>query len=185
MMNRWLLPTQAVIGGISYPIHCDYRDILEIFSYFTDPNLPPYIQWQIALGLFYEGDIPQKDYPEAMAYLGAFINGGRTEESGKSPRLLDWEQDAELIAADVNKVAGQDVRALPFLHWWTFLSWFHAIGDGRLSEVVSIRGKLARGKKLEDWEKTFYREHKHLIDMKKQYSRQELQTRQQLERMLE
>lgn len=185
MINRWILPTQAVIGGRTYKLHCDYRDILEIFSYFSDPDLPAYVQWQIALGLFYEGDIPKQHQQEAMEYLALFISGGRTEETVTGPRLMDWEQDAELIAADVNKAAGQDVRALPFLHWWTFLSWFHAIGDGRLSTVVSIRGKLARGKKLEDWEKDFYRVNKHLVDLKKRHSRQELQTRQQLERMLE
>ena len=85
----------------------------------------------------------------------------------------------------MNKAAGQEIRALPFLHWWTFLSWFHAIGQGQLSTVVSIRDKLAHGKKLEDWEKTFYRENKGKVELKKRYSQQELQTRQQLELLLE
>lgn len=184
MIDRWTLPTRAVIGGESYEIHGDYRDILEIFSYFSDPDLPAYLQWQIALSLFYEGQIPLEHQQEAMEYLSDFINGGKPEESVPGPKLMDWEQDAELIAADVNKAAGQDVRALPFLHWWTFLSWFHAIGDGRLSTVVAIRGKLARGKKLEDWETEFYRANKNLIDLKKRHSKQELQARQQLEQML-
>ena len=185
MTNRWTLPTRASIGGRIYEIHCDFRDILEIFSYFSDPDMPSYLQWQIALALFYEGEIPREHQQEAMEYLSRFISGGKEETVVSGPRLIDWEQDAELIAADINKTAGLDVRALPFLHWWTFLSWFHALGDGRLATVVSIRAKLARGKKLEDWEKEFYREHKQLVDLVKRHSRQELQTRQQLERLLE
>ena len=50
---------------------------------------------------------------------------------------------------------------------------------------MSIRDKMARGKKLEDWEKTFYRENKRKVELKKRYSQQELQTRQQLELLLE
>lgn len=185
MISGWELPTSAVFGGKRYELHCDFRDILEIFSYLADPDLPDYLRWQIALALFYEGEIPGTHTMEAMTYLAAFLNGGREEESPPGPRLLDWQQDAELIVADINKAAGQEIRALPFLHWWTFLSWFHAIGEGQLSTVVSIRGKLARGKKLEGWEKDFYRENRQRIELKPRYSRQELQTKQALERLLE
>ena len=185
MKDCWSLPDRAVIGGKEYPIFCDFRDILEIFSYFQDPDLPAFLQWQIALKLFYDGEIPPRDYEEAMAFLTLFINGGKPETAKNGPVLMDWEQDSQLIIADVNKTAGQEIRALPFLHWWTFLSFFHAIGEGRLSEVVAIRGKLLRGKKLEDWEKDFYRDHKELVDLKKRHCMQELQTRQRLERLLE
>ncbi len=184
MTDGWSLPGSACIGGKTYPIHGDFRDILEIFGYFSDPELPPYISWQIALALFYEGQIPQKDRREAMEYLTWFVNGGHPEPEGAGPRLLDWEQDRSMIAADVNKAAGRDVRALPFLHWWTFLSWFHAIGEGQLSTVVSIRSKLARGKKLEGWEQDYYREHRKTVELKKRCSRQELEERRQLERLL-
>lgn len=185
MIRGWSLPTCAVFGGEEYPIHADFRDILEIFSYFTDPELPAFIQWKIALALFYDRPIPQTHEKEAMEFLGDFINGGQPAQSGRGKILLDWEQDAELIVADINKTAGQEIRALPFLHWWTFLSWFHAIGEGQLSSVITIRDKLSRGKKLEGWEKDFYREHKSRVDMKKRYTRQELQQKQLLEQMLE
>ena len=51
-----------------------------------------------------------------------------------------------MIIADINKVAGTEVRSLSFLHWWTFLSFFHAIGEGQLSTLISIREKLRTGK---------------------------------------
>jgi len=54
-VTPWELPRQAVFGGVSYPIHSDYRDVLEIFSYFDDPDLPEYLRWRIALARFYEG----------------------------------------------------------------------------------------------------------------------------------
>ena len=50
--------------------------------------------------------------------------------------------------------------------------------------LVSIRDKLRRGKKLEAWEKDFYRENKQRVDMKKRYSQQELQQQEMLRRML-
>lgn len=184
MMHGWSLPDRAVIGGKDYPIHGDFRDILEIFAYFSDPDLPPYLSWQIALALFYEGQIPTGDQQEAMAYLTWFINGGQPETEGTNVKLIDWEQDRSMIASDVNKAAGQEIRALPFLHWWTFLSWFHAIGEGQLSTVVSIRSKLSRGKKLEGWEKEYYRENKKTVDIRPRYSRQEIAEKQQLEKLL-
>ena len=184
MTGVWTLPTEAVIGGKTYPIHADYRDILEIFSYLEDPDLPEYLRWQIALALFYEGDIPAGHQQEAMEYLSTFINCGRQEEAKPGPKLLDWEQDGLTIVADVNRVAGQEIRALPFVHWWTFMAWFHAIGEGQLSTIVSIRDKLRRGKKLEQWEKDFYRENKARVDLKKRYSAEELAEQERLRQLL-
>jgi len=185
MISCWILPTEAFLCGKRYEIYTDYRDVLEIFSYFSDPELPNYIKWEIALALFYKEEIPRKCRAEAMAFLSEFLCGGKSETQNPGPRLLDWEQDGDLIVADINKTAGQEIRALPYVHWWTFLSWFHAIGDGQLSTVVTIREKLLKGKRLEDWEKTYYREHKQRVELPKRYTKQELQQRQQLERLLD
>lgn len=184
MIPGWDLPAEACIGGKSYVIHADYRDILEIFSYFEDPDLPEYLRWQIALALFYEGEIPPQHQQEAMEYLASFINCGKVETARPGPKLLDWQQDALTIVADVNKVAGTEVRAIPFLHWWTFMAWFHAIGEGQLSALISIRDKLARGKKLEAWEQEYYRKNKNRVDLKRRYSAQELQEQERLKNLL-
>ena len=183
-MTPWQLPEQAEFGGKRYQIHADFRDILEIFAYFDDPDLPEYLKWRIALALFYEEPICTECMQEAMQFLSDFLKGGNATEEKPAPKVLDWEQDGAMIIADINKVAGKEIRALPFVHWWTFLSWFHAIGEGQLSTVVSIREKLRKGKKLEDWEKDYYREHKQVIDLKKRYSQTEMQERAELEKML-
>lgn len=182
-MSWWSLPTSASIGGVDYPIHGDYRDILDIFRYLDDPEQPEYVRWRIALALFYEGEIPQQHLQEAMECLVGFISCG-DRESKPAPKLLDWEQDAQVIVADVNKVAGTEIRALPFLHWWTFVAYFHAIGEGQLSTLVSIRDKLRKGKKLEKWEQEYYRKNKDKVDLRKRYSAEELAEQKRLNKLL-
>jgi len=181
-MTGWELPTYALLGGKRYGFHGDFRDILEIFSYFDDPDLPEHLKWKVALALFYEEQIPEACQQEAIRFLAEFLRGGAEETPGV--KLLDWQQDAPLIVADINKVAGQEIRSLPFLHWWSFLSWFHAIGQGQLSAVVAIRDKLRRGKPLDAWEKEFYREHKRQVDLPKRYSREELRQQEKLRQLL-
>ena len=183
-MDIWQLPVQATFGGVTYRLHTDYRDILEIFSYLEDPDLPDQMKWLTAIALFYEEQVRPEHLQEAAQFLARFLCCGREERGVNQQKLLDWQQDGSLIVADVNKVAGREIRALPYLHWWTFLSYFNAIGEGQLSNVVSIRKKLRTGEKLDDWEKHFYRENKQLVELKKRYSRQELEEQARLNRLL-
>ncbi len=183
MTELWGLPVTAVIGGRTYHLHADFRDILEILRYLEDPDLPESLRWRIALALFYEEELDGSDRDEASRFFSFFLENGR-HDTKPGPKLLDWEQDAPAIIADVNKVAGQEIRGLPFVHWWTFLAWFNAIGEGQLSTLVSIRDKLARGKKLEAWEQEFYRQNKARVDLKKRYSAQELAEQERLQKML-
>lgn len=182
-MTPWALPESAEIGGTVYELNTDYRDVLEIIQYLNDPDRPDYLRWRIAVALFYEGEIPPEHQQEAMEYLASFIACGEVDTK-PGPQLMDWEQDAKAVIADVNKVAGKEIRALPYLHWWTFISYFQAIGEGQLSTIVSIRDKLRRGKKLEKWEKDFYRENKARVDLKKKYSAEELAEQERLKKLL-
>lgn len=183
-MNPWSLPAAAELDGKRYALHADYRDILEIISYLEDPDLPEALRWRIAVALFYEPEVPAETLPQAAQYLADFIAGGEEAEK-PGPKLLDWDQDAGAILADVNRVAGREIRGEKFLHWWTFLSWFHAVGEGRLSVLVSIRDKLRRGKKLDGWERDFYRENKAKVDLRQKYSAGELAERERLNRLLD
>ena len=183
-MTGWELPKTAAIGGKIYDLHTDYREILKIFSWLQEESYPEFLRWRIALALFYEQEIPDGDFPEAAEYFRWFICCGQEEEKDPGPQLLDWDADAQVIVADVNKVAGQEIRSLPYLHWWTFLGWFHSIGEGTLSTLVGIRDKLRRGKKLEDWEKEYYRRNKQQVTMRKKYSASELAEQERLQRVL-
>lgn len=183
-MSGWELPKSAVIGGKTYRLHTDFREILRIFSYLQEESYPEFIRWHIALALFYEEELPDEALGEAAAYFCWFVGGGRQDNSDPGPKLLDWEQDAQEIVADVNKVAGQEIRELPYLHWWTFLGWFLSIGEGNLSTLVSIRDKLRRGKKLEPWEQSYYNRNKARVKMQKNYSAEELAEQERLKKLL-
>lgn len=163
-MNFWGLPKAALIQGRTIPFNSDYRDILDIIRYMADEALPTYTRWAVALALFYNEEIPEEMEEDAARYLSEFIDYGAGDDGRPHPKLIDWEQDAQMIIADVNKVAGQEVRAVNYLHWWTFMAYFNAIGEGQLSSVVNIRSKRAKGKKLDKSEMEFYRENRKRID---------------------
>lgn len=185
MLNCWELPKNAVIGGKSYCLHCDFRDILEIFSYFGDPDLPDFVKWRIALRLFYGEEIPQQHRQEAVRYFTEFISQGEKGTGKAAPKLLCWQQDAPIIIGEINRVAGCEIRQKPFLHWWTFLSWFHAVGEGQLSFLISLRDKIRRGQKLEPWEADYYRQNRDKVDISKGYTKEELRQKQKLLALLD
>lgn len=171
MSAAWDLPRQAVIEDRVYEIRTDYRDILELMRWLDGsaaPELDQGERWYVAMRLFYPDFLamPRQDWQAATVFLGQFLAAGRPEPAPGTPRLMDWQQDAPLIAAGIRGACGQEVRALPYLHWWSFLSCFDAIGEGTFATVVAVRDKLRRGKKLEGWELDFYRTHRALVDLR-------------------
>ena len=183
MLNLWDLPRNKVIGGKNYKLNCDFRDILEIFSYFENPDLPNFVKWRVALRLFYGAELPEKHREEGMTYFTDFLSMGQKGSAAKG--LLSWNHDAPVIIGEVNRVAGREIREMPFLHWWTFLSWFHAVGEGQLSFLVSLRSKLRKGQKLEEWEKTYYRENRQQVEIPKRYTALEMRKRDALLALLD
>ena len=97
----------------------------------------------------------EKTYTEAIKAASEFIEC-RLSNDKPSPKVVNWEKDEQLIFPAINKAAGMEVRAVPFLHWWTFLGYFQAIDrDDLWGMVLTIRQKRAKGKKLEKYEKEF------------------------------
>ena len=183
-MTGWELPVAATIGGKRYTLHTDYREILDIFTCLQEEAYPEFLRWYMALARFYEEEIPDEDFAEAAEYFRWFVCGGEKEEIHSGPQLLDWQQDAQVIVSDINKVAGREIRELRYVHWWTFLSWFHSIGEGNLSTLVSIREKLSRGKKLEPHEQEYYRRNRERVNLRKKYSASELAEQERLKKLL-
>lgn len=179
----WQLPKSTVIAGERYDLHTDFRDVLEIIGYLNG-DLPEFIRWQVALALFFVQPVEESAAGEAMKYLAWFLNGGQEEKPTHGPKLFDWEQDAAAIVSDINLVAGREIRAMEYLHWWTFLSWFHGIGQGQMAALVSIRSKLQKGKKLTEQEREFYRRNRSRVDMKKAYSAEDLAEQARLKKLL-
>lgn len=159
-----LLPKSLNIDGKDYEINSEYRVALLIFQAYSDPELNDIEKSRVCIECLYK-DIP-KDLNKALVKAMWFLDGGNTPKSKQAPkRILDWEQDESIIFPAINKVAGKEVRSVDYMHWWTFLGMFGEIGDGLYSQVMNIRAKKAKHKKLDDSEKQFYREHKELIDL--------------------
>lgn len=169
------LPTWMEVGGAEYEIRSDYRVILDICAALSDPELTGREQAAAALEIFYLDieTMPPGDYQEALDRLLWFLNGGGTPEGRKMPKLVDWEQDFAYIVAPINRVTGQEVRAVAYMHWWTFLLAYYEIGDCTFAQVVRIRDRLARGKPLDKTDQDWYNRNRHLVDFKRKYTAQD------------
>lgn len=182
-MELWQLPSRVRLGDKDYPFCTDYRQILSLMGILEDPLLPEAVRWHMALLKFYSAVIPREQERPAMEYLCRFVAGG--QEPGKAgEKLLDWQLDAPAIIADINALTGREIRQEKYLHWWTFLSFFHSIGQGQLGTLVQLRRKLRRGEKLEPWERQFYREHKDWVDLRRPLNKEELEEKQRLSALL-
>ena len=169
-MSPYELPASLRVGDADYPIRTDFRDVLYLLGIFADPQYEADEKGAICMRVLYETwrDIPRERYEEALEKAAAFIDGGMAGEGGRrgGPRTMDWEQDAPLILPAVNRVLGGEARAMPYLHWWTFLGAYMEIGESLFSTVLSIRRKRAKGQKLEKWEQEFCRENRQLIALR-------------------
>ena len=167
MMDAWELPTCINVGGEDYKIRTDFRAVLDILKYFADPEYEPDEKWEICLDILYEdyANMPYNRRQEAAEKALEFIDMGIKDDGRRKPHTMDWEQDAPIIIPSVNRVLGSEVRAMEYLHWWTFLGAYMEIGESLFSQILSIRQKKARGKKLEKYEQEFYRDNKALIDL--------------------
>ena len=162
------IPTTITVGSTEYRIRNkgDYRMVLDCFSALQDASLNSNERLFCSLIIFYEdinciADINKfEDLEEAATKMFDFFNCGRSQSIGKkmNHKLIDWEQDSQIICSAINKVANKEVRAEPYIHWWTFMGYYSAVGESLLSTIVSIRDKIVRGKKLEKHERIFRQE---------------------------
>lgn len=175
-MINYGLPQSVEVNGTEYAVYTDYRRILDICDALTDPELTDYERTAVVLTLFYGEDfmqaIPQADMEDAIKAVFWFINCGEEEEkTHHQPKLVDWSQDFQYIIAPVNRVAGQEIRSLEYLHWWTFVSMYNEIGgDCTFAQIVRIRDKLARHKKLDDADKEWLKQNRSKVDFKQRYT---------------
>ena len=145
----------------------DFRMVLDCFEALDDRELSPSEQMYAALIIFYEDlnsieDIVlHKDILEELqCEMVKFFNGGdaNLQSNTHNYRLIDWSKDSNLICSAINNVAKQEIRALDYLHWWTFLGYYTAVGECPLSNIIGIRYKIAKGEKLEKHEQKFKQE---------------------------
>lgn len=174
-MNAWELPTSLTIGGVGYSIRSDFRDVLHVLSVLSSSKYNEQEKAMATIIIMFPAwkEIPQELYGEALEQVSHFIDAGISKSGKESPATMDWDKDAPIIIPAVNRVLGKEIRALEYLHWWTFVAAYMEIGNSLFSSVVSIRKKRLDGEKLDDEEKKFLRENRELIELKQERSEEE------------
>lgn len=163
------LPTTVTVNDTIYNIrdNGDFRMVLECFLVLNDVELSDNERILTFLLIFYEDfneveNVLSLDQDTLKALIDnafLFFNCGQKHTSGETNyKTIDWKDDEQLISSAINKVAGKEIRAEIYLHWWTFMGYFNAIGESALSTVVGIRSKILKGKKLEKYEQEFKRD---------------------------
>ena len=162
----YTIPTSITVDGVEYKIRNDgdFRVILDCFRALGDVELTAKERLLAALIIFYVDfntieDLVSKDVEQLTKEMYNFFNCGSDTVGTKSnKKLVDWEQDEQLICSAVNKVYGKEIRLEPYVHWWTFVGYFTAIGESPISTIIHIRDKMVSGKKLEKHERDYKRE---------------------------
>lgn len=160
------LPTVIEIEDRSYKIRKrgDYRMVLDVFAILEDYTITQSERIISALIIFYEDFNSLDDVigidnlEELVREMYNFFNAGKPEGKTVNRKLIDWESDSSMIVSAINKVAGKEIRGEDYIHWWTFISWYMAIGESTLSTVVRLREKTLKGTPLEKWERDFKRD---------------------------
>ncbi len=167
------LPTSVAAGDKSYSVRSDFRVVLEIFVMLDDPDLTDADKTEALLRMFYSERPSDPD--TALQAFTDFVDP-RHGSQGKKPsgRLIDWQQDFDLMVAPINHILGFECRAAEYLHWRTFLSAYLEIPpESVFARVLRIREKLRTGKKLEKNERSWYNKNRDLVHLKPKFSRAE------------
>lgn len=180
------LPDHLTFGGRDWEINTDFRDVLNTLMAFEDPNLSDAEKGYVCLVNMYPdfSDIPSGDMQAAFDAAIEFIDHGHAEDNRPSKKTMDWEQDAALIFPAINKAAGFEVRSSEYIHWWTFMGWFMEIKDSTYSTVLGLRQKKAHGKKLEKYEKEYWRDNKAICEIKPKYTDEEIEYKKKMEAII-
>ena len=182
------LPKNLNVNGKEWAIRSDFRVALHVFQAMNDVDLDEAEKITVMLDLVYENfnDMSENDYAEAMKQAVWYLNGGKpNEDYHGDQRIMDWEQDEQMIFSAVNKVANKETRECEYIHWWTFLGYFSEIGEGLFSTVISIRNKKNKGRKLEKHELDFYRNNKSTINLKTRYTEEEKEEIERLKKLFD
>lgn len=180
------LPKSVNVNGKEMAIRYDYTAILDIISAMNDPELEDKEKVYVCLFIFYVDfdELEQDDYEEAFKQAQLFMDNGMSSGKTQNVRMVDFEQDERILFPAINRVAGKEIRNEEEIHWWTFLGWFMEIGECTYSNVLNIRNKRAKGKKLEKWEAEFYKDNKKMCDIQPRLTQAEKEAEERLNKLL-
>lgn len=155
VFNAEELSTEIELDGAILYLNTDWRDIRHIIKLLNSTEYPQSTIAEACLKIFIDNfeDIIYKQ--NAIAILFDFISIGEKQNNDKPmPKEFDWEIDFSAIISDMNKISKcEDIRALPYMHWFTFVSIFNSIDEGNTSYRIKIRRKIRNHEKLTKDEK--------------------------------
>ena len=178
------LPKTIVLNDVTYHIRADgdYRMVLDCFNAINDYELTEQERIIAVLLIFVDEFNDLEDVAKVgkdvldplITEIFKFFNCGQDDcpANHQHFKVLDWGKDAQMICSAVNSVANTEVRALPYLHWWTFMGYFNAVGESQLATVVSIRTKLAKHEKMEKYEKKFVQDNPQYFNLDSRTTKQ-------------
>lgn len=175
---EWNLPTSVEINGEEHKIRnkCDYRVVLDTINALNDEELDDRHKIECSLFIFYENSDDIDDVQTALDEMMRIINlGDSSNDADKdNTRVMNWEHDFPNIAPPVSRVLGYSVRDKNnYTHWYDFVGAYMEIGDCYFSQIMSVRLKRLKGKKLDESDRNFYKEHKKDVDLPIQLSSEE------------
>lgn len=138
--------------------------VLDCFNALNDIEMSKDYRIATAVVIFYEDcnsiddicNVFGDNYVTAVEKMFCFFNTNQSNVGTKCNfRLIDWDNDSQIICAAVNSVAHTEIRSLEYVHWFTFMGWYMSVGESVLATVVEIRNKIVTGKKLEKYEQKF------------------------------
>ena len=181
-MIEYELPTSVILNNTAHAIRKDgdFRMVLDCFKLLQDVELDENERILACLVVFYdeldgvESVHQLGDIEEAVKQMFSFFNCNQSAVGIKAEgKVIDWDKDAMMVISAVNKVAGKEIRAEKYVHWWTFMSYYMAIGDSPLATIVNIRRKRIQGKKLEKYEQDYVKENPELFRIEQTYTQEE------------
>lgn len=171
-MVEYELPTSVILNNTAHAIRKDgdFRMVLDCFKLLQDEELDENERILACLTTFYAevSSVEELwvlgDMEEATKQMFSFFNCHQESVGIKAEgKVIDWDKDAMMIVSAINKVAGKEIRQEKYLHWWTFMAYYMAIGDSALATVVNIRRKLIKEKKLEKYEQKYVNDNPELF----------------------
>lgn len=171
------LPTSIWVGDNEFEIwkKGDYRAIIPVLSVFHDPDLGINEimgdeHTLVTLALFFDLDSPEEvekifgsNIKEAYDNMCTFIDCGAVESNPLKVRLYDWDVHKIPLVGAISAIAGFPILEIPYMHWYSFMSYFNQMGEGMFHTICSINWKLHKRIKLEKWEREFEQQHPDLI----------------------
>lgn len=161
------LPTTLIVDGREYEINSDFRFALSCLQAFEDHELTDSEKRMVLLRNIYV-EIPKNEQDAAEQAVWFLDCGKEVHETQKILVLMDWAQDEQYIFSAINKKAGFSVRQLEYLHWWDFVGYYMEPDESLFAQIVNIRAKRKKGRKLEKWEQEFYIQNRHAIDLQRE-----------------